>query len=398
MMSGARDGIRLAVAAAATCVALYFPQPLVARIQEDFGVAAVWAAMPMTFAFVVLTSGPILFSRFITLDRAMRLIVGIELVLALLFAVQALTHSPTAYFVLRGLQVLLLPLLIPAIITSSSNLAGSSSRARDLALYTAGTIVGGVVGRLFALASASWEHWQLGGLAATAALLVSVLVLHKPPRLTNIVKVSVASDAKPDEPGTAPAPIRDDIKSWLTPVSLAFPGLAMAFATLTAVLTVMPLQVGYADGGTQTLTLVYAGYAAGIVTSLGAPAMTRWAGGLPNATAVAGVVFFVGLFGVIWGGEWALAVGVVAMCAGMVFQQATQIVLLNDFFSRRQSATVSALFVAAVFAGGIIGSSLLVVLYEWLGWAAVCGVCVVLALVGGVCMAIAARWPTVSPS
>ncbi|MDA3919550.1 MAG: MFS transporter [Salinisphaera sp.] len=389
-MSGARDGIRLAVAAAATCVALYFPQPLIARIQEDFGVAAVWAAMPMTFAFVVLTSGPILFSRFITLERAMRLIVGIELVLALLFAVQAFTQSPTAYFVLRGMQVLLLPLLIPAIITSSSNLASSTSRARDLALYTAGTIVGGVAGRLFALASASFEHWQLGGLAATAALLVSVFVLRNPPALTNIVKASAPPSETPD---ATPAPVRDHDKPWLAPVSLAFPGLAMAFSTLTAILTVLPLKIGYAGDGTRTLTLVYAGYAAGIVTSLGAPAATRWAGGLPNATAVAGVVFFAGLLGVIWGGEVALAVGVVAMCAAMVFQQATQIVLLNDFFSRRQSATVSALFVAAVFAGGIVGSSALVVLYEWFGWAAVCGVCLVFALAGGVCMAIAARWP-----
>ena len=87
MPHDARDGIRLAVAAAAACVALYFPQPLVARIQADFDVAAVWAAMPMTFAFIVLTSGPVLFSRFITLERALRMIVVIELILAVLFAV-----------------------------------------------------------------------------------------------------------------------------------------------------------------------------------------------------------------------------------------------------------------------------------------------------------------------
>lgn len=385
-MGQARDGIRLAVAAAAACVALYFPQPLVARIQADFDVAAVWAAMPMTFAFVVLTSGPVLFSRFITLERAMRMIVVIELLLAGLFAIQAFSASPTAYFVLRAMQVVLLPLLIPAIITSASNLAASDSRARDLALYTAGTIVGGVAGRLFALASASFEHWQLGGLAATAALLVSAVVLRDPPALTNV------APRRAPEPGT-PVAAPDADRPWRSPVSLAFPGLALAFATLTAILTVLPLEVGYGGGGTRTLTLVYAGYAAGIVTSLGAPAATRWAGGLANATAIAAAIFVIGLVAVIVGGAVALALGVVALCAAMVFQQATQIVLLNDFFSRRQSATVNALFVAAVFAGGIVGSSLLVLLYEWLGWAAVCVVSVAFSVVGGGCMAIAARWP-----
>ncbi len=387
MVSGARDGIRLAVAAAAACVALYFPQPLVARIQADFDVAAVWAAMPMTFAFIVLTSGPVLFSRFITLERALRMIVVIELILAVLFAVQAFTQSPAAYFVLRAMQVLLLPLLIPAIITSASNLAASNSRARDLALYTAGTIVGGVAGRLFALASAGWAHWQLGGLAATAALVVSAVILRHPPALTNVARGPAAMDA-------TSAPVAETDQSWRAPVSLAFPGLALAFATLTAILTVLPLEIGYGGGGTRTLMLVYGGYGAGIVTSLGAPAATRWAGGLANATAIAALVFVLGLVGVIGGGAVALAVSVVAMCAAMVFQQATQIVLLNDYFSRRQSATVSALFVAAVFAGGIVGSSLLVGLYEWLGWLAVCGVCGMCSVVGGVCMAIAARWPS----
>lgn len=170
-MSGARDGIRLAMAAAAICVALYFPQPLIARIQEDFGVAVVWAAMPMTFAFVVLTSGPILFSRFTTLEQAMRLIVGIELMWSLLFALQAFKQSPTAYFVLRGIQVLLLPLLIPAVITRSSNLAGSTSRARDLALYTAGTIVGGVAELIDGSRAGAIAGVWMAGMGGAACLL-----------------------------------------------------------------------------------------------------------------------------------------------------------------------------------------------------------------------------------
>ena len=86
-------------------------------------------------------------------------------------------------------------------------------------------------------------------------------------------------------------------------------------------------------------------------TSLGAPAITRISRGLPNATLVAAIVFVIGLLGVIQGSFVALVIGVVLLCGSMVFQQATQIVLLNDYFARSQSGTVSALFVAAVFAG-----------------------------------------------
>ena len=77
-MSAYRDGIRLGVAGAAAAAAIYFPQPLAARIQTSFDVSVLWAAMPMTFAFIVLTSGPVLFGRFITVARAMRIVIVTE--------------------------------------------------------------------------------------------------------------------------------------------------------------------------------------------------------------------------------------------------------------------------------------------------------------------------------
>lgn len=382
-MSTYRDGVRLGVAGAAAAACIYFPQPLAARIETAFDVSVLWAAMPMTFAFIVLTCGPVLFGRFIGVARAMRIVLVTELVLAALFAAQAFVLSPWLYFALRGLQVLLLPLLIPAVITGASNIRASTSRARDLALYTAGTIVGGVLGRLVAVASIALDRWQLGSLAITAMLLGSAALLRDPPALGGELR----STATPSDAPIAPL----DKKSWITPVTLSYPGLALAFGVLTAVLTCLPFEVGYSGGGTLLLAIVYGGYGVGIATSLGAPAITRLGRGLPNATRAAAVLFFVGLCGVIQGSTAGLVVGVVLICASMVFQQATQIVLLNDYFARSQSGTVSALFVAAVFAGGTLGSSVMVSLYQWLGWGAVMGVCALASIAAGYCMVAAAR-------
>jgi YNFM family putative membrane transporter len=385
-MSSYRDGIRLGVAGAAAAACIYFPQPLAARIQTTFDVSVLWAAMPMTFAFIVLTSGPVLFGRFITVARAMRIVLVTELALAVLFAAQALAFSAWPYFLLRGLQVLLLPLLIPAVITGSSNIQGSNNRARDLALYTAGTIVGGVTGRLVAVGSVAFDHWQLGSLAITAMLLFSAYLLRQPPTLASELKRSTKASA------TTPAvPAVETKKSWRTPVTLSYPGLALAFGVLTTVLTCLPFEIGYKRGGALMLAIIYGGYAVGIATSLGAPTITRLSRGLPNATLVAGVLFVVGLCGVIQGSFVALVIGVVLLCGSMVFHQATQIVLLNDYFARSQSGTVSALFVAAVFAGGTLGSSVMVWLYEWLGWGATMTVCLLFSLLAGYCVYSAAR-------
>jgi len=367
-MTSYRDGIRLAVAGAAAAAAIYFPQPLAARIQTSFDMSAFWGAMPMTVAFIVLTSGPVLFSRLITVQRAMRIVLITELALAALFAAQAFASAPVPYFVLRLLQSLLLPLLIPAIITGSSNIHNSDNRARDLALYTAGTIVGGVIGRLAALGSVMLDHWQLGSLAITAMLLVSAALLRNPPELAGQRR------AQDSRPGALPP--ADTKRSWRTQVTLSYVGLALAFSVLTVVLTCLPFEVGYQHGGALILAVVYGGYAVGIATSLGAPAIIRGARGL---------------LGIIQGSLVALVAGVVVLCGGMVFQQATQIVLLNEYFARSQSGTVSALFVAAVFAGGTLGSSAMVSLYEWLGWGAVMGVCVVFAVIAGCCVYAAAR-------
>ncbi|MES1928379.1 major facilitator superfamily protein [Salinisphaera dokdonensis CL-ES53] len=384
-MSSYRDGIRLGVAGAAAAACIYFPQPLAAQIQTTFDVSVLWSAMPMTFAFIVLTSGPVLFGRFITVGRAMRIVLVTELLLAALFAMQAIAFAAVPYFLLRALQVMLLPLLIPAVITGSSNIQGSESRARDLALYTAGTIVGGVTGRLLAVGSVAFEHWQLGSLAITAMLLFSAWLLRKPPTLASELR----RRSSPTATGTASAPERS--KSWRTPVSLSFPGLALAFGVLTTVLTCLPFEIGYERGGTLMLAIVYGGYAVGIATSLGAPGITRVSRGLPNATLTAAVLFVVGLCGVIQGSFPALVIGVVLLCGSMVFHQATQIVLLNDYFARSQSGTVSALFVAAVFAGGTLGSSVMLSLYEWQGWGAVMTVCLLFSLIAGYCVYAAAR-------
>ena len=382
-MSSYRDGIRLGVAGAAAAACIYFPQPLAARIQTTFDVSVLWAAMPMTFAFIVLTSGPVLFGRFITVGRAMRIVLVTELLLAALFALQAVAFSAVPYFLLRGAQVMLLPLLIPAVITGSSNIQGSDNRARDLALYTAGTIVGGVAGRLIAVGSVAFDHWQLGSLAITAMLLLSAWLLRQPPVLSGALQRTGATASTPPAPDTK--------KSWITPVALSYPGLALAFGVLTTVLTCLPFEIGYERGGTLMLAIVYGGYAVGIATSLGAPTITRFSRGLPNATLTAAVLFVIGLCGVIQGSFAALVIGVVLLCGSMVFHQATQIVLLNDYFARSQSGTVSALFVAAVFAGGTLGSSLMLSLYEWLGWGAVMTVCLLFSLVAGYCVYIAAR-------
>lgn len=381
-MTAFRDALKLAFAGAAAAACIYFPQPLAARIQTSFDVSAVWAAMPMTAAFVVLTSGPVLFGRFITLSRAMTIVVVTELLLAVLFAAQALAVAPVPYFLLRAAQALLLPLLIPAVITGSSNIRGTTSRARDLAFYTAGTIVGGVAGRLLAVASVAFEHWQLGSLTIAGLLLASAAFLRHPPVLGGDIPRAGALGATP--PPQPPRP-------WLTPVSLSYPGLALAFGVLTTVLTCLPFEIGYARGGTLMLAIVYGGYAIGIATSLGAPALTRLSRGLPNATGIAGVLFVIGLGGIIQGSFALLVVGVVLLCASMVFHQATQIVLLNDYFARSQSGTVNALFVAAVFAGGTLGSSLMVWLYEAIGWTALMAVCLVFSIVAGLCVHTAAR-------
>ncbi|WP_353180847.1 MFS transporter [Salinisphaera sp. T5B8] len=384
-MSSYRDGIRLGVAGAAAAAAIYFPQPLAARIQTSFEVSVLWAAMPMTFAFIVLTSGPVVFGRFITVARAMRIVLVTELLLAALFAVQALAFDVLPYFALRALQVMLLPLLIPAVITGSSNILGSDNRARDLAFYTAGTIVGGVSGRLIAVGSVSFDHWQVGSLAITVMLLFSAWLLRDPPVLASELP------RRPSASGEHTIPPVEARKSWWCQVTLSYPGLALAFGVLTTVLTCLPFEIGYKRGGALMLAIVYGGYAVGIATSLGAPAITRISRGLPNATLVAAIVFVIGLLGVIQGSFVALVIGVVLLCGSMVFQQATQIVLLNDYFARSQSGTVSALFVAAVFAGGTAGSSVMVSLYEWAGWGVVMGICLVFALAAGYCVYAAAR-------
>ena len=380
-MTAFRDALKLGAAGAAAAACIYYPQPLAARLEQAFDTTPFWGAMPMTLAFIVLTSGPLLFGRLITVARAMRIVIVTEVLLAVLFAAQAFASSPGLWFALRGLQVLLLPLLIPAVITGASNLRDSDNRARDLAFYTAGTIVGGVAGRLLAVASIALAHWQLGSLTIAALLLASVALLRRPPVVTD--------ELAPAGTGNAPAPATP--RSWMDPVTLSYPGLALAFAVLTTILTCLPFEVGYERGGTLMLAVVYGGYAVGIVTSLGAPAITRVSRGLPRATLAAGALFTLGLAGVIHGAFAALAIGVVLMCAGMVFQQATQIVMLNAHFARSQSGTVNALFVAAVFAGGTLGSSAMVWLYGALGWTVVLIVCVLLAVIAGACMTVAAR-------
>lgn len=362
-----RDILTVLLTTFASMALLYAPQPLFPVLAERFAVSQTEVASLISWSLLPMAVAPLLVGLLMQVVAPRRVLAGS----ALLLGATEIAFAGVGMFwgavVLRFMQGALVSMLLAATMTYVSLQAQRVSRI--MGFYVAASVLGGLLGRLFAGYGAAWIGVPVVFLALGALALGGG---------------GLAWGLTP-EPKT---PQRSIEFSRLTDV-LRIPSLALlygvvfsAFFVFTALLNFVPFRVGELGlEGTGATGLVYIGFLSGIGASLLAEQISDSVGGSLRAAA-GGSVILIGSLGLAWMGSFlALTGALVGASAGFFLLHA----VLSGYVNRHagdEASTVNGLYVAIYYAGGAAGSYFPGLVYEAAGWTSFLGALGAIGLLG----------------
>lgn len=361
--SGSRGtGLTLLIACTVLCYfCLYGPQPVLPVFEREFDIGVQAAAALITVSFAFLASSPLAYGVLLEAWPARRILQWALLVLALSTLGFAGAQSYGWLLTARILQ----SAALPAAITSIMALVAATHRQAQvqtaMAIYIAGTIAGGYLGRLGAGAVAQFSDWRVFFFAVGVGLLVLALAAGTLPPGNNARRAE------------KPTPRLIGVVLANTQTRIIYATIFCVFFTFSTILSFIPFRL--ADLSQQASPLeagaIYSGYVVGIVIALACQRIADVLGGPRRAVLVASCIY-TGATLVLIVPNTPLLFGAMFIFSGAMFLvHSLAIGHLNARTTRLHGLT-NGLYVASYYTGGILGSYLPGLLYQSTGWAALC--------------------------
>jgi YNFM family putative membrane transporter len=352
-----------------TISALYVPQPLLPVLAEQFSVSRELAALLTTIVFVPLSLAPLVYGYLLEAVSAKRILRMAMLLLGVSSLVMSVVDSYSWMLAWRLFQGLLIPALLTALMTYTSQSATKGEMHRAMSWYIGATITGGFVGRALSGAIASLVHWRGSFLVLGVSILATWVWLTKLPE---------SGHMRMQRPRLGL--IREILSK---PVfRRCYLMIFCFFLAFAAVMNFLPFRLTELTSKADELRigLAYSGYLMGLLASLNAVTIQRWCGNVKR-TMVIGLIFY--LLALILLGVPSVVVLLATMflfCGAMFLTHATATGLLNSLADEHKGM-VNGLYVAFYYGGGAIGSFLPGYVYKGFGWTGFVAMLVIVVLI-----------------
>jgi YNFM family putative membrane transporter len=358
-----------------TISALYVPQPLLPVLAVEFAVSRETAALLTTVVFIPLSLAPLLYGFLLEAVSARRVLRLALLLLGLSTLAMVFVDSYAWLLFWRLVQGLLIPALLTALMTYTSQSVTQGDVQRAMAWYIGATISGGFAGRALSGVVASLFDWRISFFVLAVSLLLSWLAL---------VKLPESGELKVSRPRLGL--LREILAE---PVFLrCYLMVFCFFLVFAAIMNFLPFRLAELTEQADELRigLAYSGYLMGLVASLNAIRLQRWFGSVERTMLVA-LLFFLLALGLLALPSVALLLATLFLfCGAMFLAHASASGLLNHLAAEHKGM-VNGLYVAFYYGGGAVGSQLPGYVYRQQGWS---GFIALLAVVATVALALAA--------
>lgn len=344
------------VATVLTLSALYVPQPLLPVLGEHFAVSRETAALLTTIVFVPLSLAPLLYGYMLETVSAKRILRVAMFFLGLSSLALAIVESYGWMLCLRLLQGILIPALLTALMTYSSQNAARGELQRTMAWYIGATIAGGFAGRALSGLIAGFVHWRGSFFALGLSILLVWVWLAKLPDSGTL---------------SLQRPRLSLVKEILAKPAYrhAYLMIFCLFLVFAAVMNFLPYRLTelspHADE--MRIGLAYSGYMMGLVASLNAVTIQKWCGGAEKTMVLALVAYLAALLLLGVPSVALLLATLFLFCGAMFLTHATATGLMN-LMAHEHKGMVNGLYVAFYYGGGALGSFLPGYVYRGFGW------------------------------
>ncbi len=336
--------------------ALYLPQPLLPVLSTEFGVSRETAALLTTIAFIPLSLAPLFYGALLESVSARRMLRWAVLLLAITEGLMFLVEPFAWLMGLRLLQGLLIPAVLTALMTYTSQVTSKNDMARAMSWYIAATILGGFAGRAISGMIASLFHWRYSFLLLGVGLLVAWVWLGR---------IADAGSVKLTRPN-----LKTIVKVLSDPtVRTTYAMVFCFFLVFAALMNYLPFRLTELSTNADEfrIGLAYSGYLMGIAASLNAVRIHRLCGGAERVMVGALGFFIVALMIMLIPQVWAMVGGMFLLCGASFLTHATATGYLNRYLSEYKGV-VNGLYVAFYYGGGAVGSYLPGYVYRGFGW------------------------------
>jgi predicted MFS family arabinose efflux permease len=356
----------MAIASGAAAANLYYNQPLLAIMAQDFHASTYEIGLIPVLTQVGYALGLLLFVPLGDLQERRRLIVSMLGLTALTLAAAAIAPN-LAWLVIANFALGMATISAQLIVPLAAQLAKVSERGQVVGMVMSGLLIGillartvsGIVG-----AALGWRamYWAASGMMVVLAVVLFRLLPKSQPSLTVSYQQLMRSLLKliASEPILREASLLG---------AMSFGSFSAFWSTLVFHLQQPPYDYGSDVAGLFGLVGIVGAMAAPLVGKLADQKSPRLAVGLAlTVTTLAFIVFWL-LGQQLWG----LIVGVVLLDLGV---QANQVSNQSRIYSLPQEAhsRLNALYIMFYFIGGAIGSFLGVYGWSLWQWNGVCAV------------------------
>ncbi|PLX75167.1 MAG: MFS transporter [Desulfuromonas sp.] len=339
-----------------TLSVLYAPQPLLPVLALEFAVSRETAALLTTIVFIPLSLAPLFYGYLLETVPSRRVLQVAMLILGLSSLAICLAADFKALLALRLLQGLVIPALLTALMTYTSQNSTEGDVQRAMAWYIGATIVGGFAGRAMSGVIASLFDWRVSfGLLGISLLLAWLALLRLVPQHElQLVKPRL---------GLLGEILAD--RRFLQIYLMVF----CMFLVFAAIMNFLPFRLAElsAEADELRIGLAYSGYLMGLVASLNAVKLQQRFGGAEKIMVIALLLYGVAL----------LMLGIASVpvflgasflfCTAMFLAHASATGLVNRLASDHKGM-VNGLYVSFYYGGGAVGSFLPGYAYRDWGW------------------------------
>ena len=337
---------------------MYVPQPLAPILTRTLGVDAAAVGLLVSITLVPMAIAPMTYGVVLRKLPALGVLRWALIALSLSCLALAWVDSYQPFLVLRGMQGLIVPACLTALMAYLS--AGHSPDAlkQVMARYVSATILGGLAGRLIsgAVSEVFDYHAVYWGLAVTLLAAAVLPWARAPVKPMNTVVPS----------------LQGVIRAWSIEGNLwRFIAVSCLFFVFAGFLNFLPLRLAEVQPGIGPglIGLVYLGYLGGIVTSLNAKRIAQYLGGSNRTLKLSMFVMVASVASAIPLGTWGLFAMMWAFCLSMFLFHSLAVAEVNQAEPDLRGV-VNGLYVTHYYGGGVLGTWLPGYVYDAYGWGA----------------------------
>lgn len=361
----------MATATGLTVASIYYAQPLLDAIRLTLGMTVSGAGMIITTSQLGYAIGLVLLVPMGDLFERRRLVVLMMLgIAASLTGIGFASNAASLLFLSAVVGALSVTAQI--LVAFSADLAGPAERGRVVGTVMSGLLLGILLARTVAGILAQAAGWRMVFWSAAAIMFLIAGIMHKKlPVLSPQIRLSY-----PELLRSIPPMFKEYGILRLRAIygAIAFAAFSTLWTPLAFLLSAPPFN--YKPGAIGLFGL--AGVAGAMAASVAGRLADR---GLAPKTTKAAIVLLIVSWLPIWWGQHStllLILGLLFLDLGV---QGLHITNQSEIYRMRAEARnrLTSFYMSCFFAGGVLGSSLSSLAYEYAGWN---GVCVIGAMLG----------------